>query len=373
MKTLILSCNTGGGHNTAGRALLEELNRRDLPAEMLDALSFGRKHTSRIVSQSYINVASVTPKLFGGIYHLGDFISSSHRKSPVYLANAHYAETLHRYIVENGFDTVLCPHLFPAEALTWARKKLGGTYKFYMVATDYTCIPFTEETEPDAFFIPHADLIPEYEEKGVPRDKLLVTGIPISRRFPEHMEKAAARQALNLSRSAHICLMMTGSMGFGDILPLPEKLCAAEADVQVIVLTGSNAEMRKRLAERYGSSGRVIALPFTDRVADYMAACDVMLSKPGGLTSTEAAALNVPLIHTDPIPGCETRNAAFFQEHGMSLRAVGTEEIAQTAASLLYNAPLQQAMIQAQAKTINAYAARDAIDLALERCTSPGV
>ena len=118
MKTLILSCNTGGGHNTAGRALLEELNRRDLPAEMLDALSFGRKHTSRIVSQSYINVASVTPKLFGGIYHLGDFISSSHRKSPVYLANAHYAETLHRYIVENGFDTVLCPHLFPAEALT---------------------------------------------------------------------------------------------------------------------------------------------------------------------------------------------------------------------------------------------------------------
>ena len=68
MKTLILSCNTGGGHNTAGRALLEELNRRDLPAEMLDALSFGRKHTSRIVSQSYINVASVTPKLFGGIY-----------------------------------------------------------------------------------------------------------------------------------------------------------------------------------------------------------------------------------------------------------------------------------------------------------------
>ena len=193
MKTLILSCNTGGGHNTAGRALLEELNRRDLPAEMLDALSFGRKHTSRIVSQSYINVASVTPKLFGGIYHLGDFISSSHRKSPVYLANAHYAETLHRYIVENGFDTVLCPHLFPAEALTWARKKLGGTYKFYMVATDYTCIPFTEETEPDAFFIPHADLIPEYEEKGVPRDKLLVTGIPVSRRFPEHMEKAAAR------------------------------------------------------------------------------------------------------------------------------------------------------------------------------------
>ena len=133
------------------------------------------------------------------------------------------------------------------------------------------------------------------------------------------------------------------------------------------------AQMRKRLAERYGSSGRVIALPFTDRVADYMAACDVMLSKPGGLTSTEAAALNVPLIHTDPIPGCETRNAAFFQEHGMSLRAVGTEEIAQTAASLLYNAPLQQAMIQAQAKTINAYAARDAIDLALERCTSPGV
>ena len=108
MKTLILSCNTGGGHNTAGRALLEELNRRDLPAEMLDALSFGRKHTSRIVSQSYISVASVTPKLFGGIYHLGDFISSSHRKSPVYLANAAYAERLNRFLEAQRYTDVVC-------------------------------------------------------------------------------------------------------------------------------------------------------------------------------------------------------------------------------------------------------------------------
>ena len=137
---------------------------------------------------------------------------------------------------------------------------------------------------------------------------------------------------------------MTGSMGFGDILPLPERLCAAGPDVQVLVLTGSNQELKEKLEARFGGSGRVRAVGFTDQVPLYMAASDVLLSKPGGLSSTEAAVFGIPLVHTDPIPGCETRNAAFFQERGMSLRAQGTEEIVQTTVSLMNNGLARQAM-----------------------------
>ncbi len=367
MKALILSCNTGGGHNAAGKALLEELNRRAIPAAMEDALRFGRRRTSQIVSQGYVNIASHTPRIFGGLYRAGDFISSDKWKSPVYFANTRYAAALHDYIVSQGFDTVFCPHLFPAEALTYARKKYGAPYRLYAVATDYTCIPFMEETEPDCFFIPHADLTAEFVQKGIPQDRLKPLGIPVSQRFADHMTKDEARAELGVDKAARVCLMMTGSMGFGDIFPLPERICAAGADVQVIVLVGSNRELKDRLEEKFGGSGRVRAVSFTDQVPLYMAACDVMLTKPGGLTSTEAAVFSVPLIHTDPIPGCETRNAAFFQGHGMSRRALGGQEIVSAATELLFSDSAREAMRAAQRRTINPYAARDIVDCALER------
>lgn len=365
MKTLILSCNTGGGHNAAGKALLEELRMRGLEAEMLDALSFGRKGTSDFISQGYISMASNTPRAFGALYKAGDLISSYKRKSPVYYANARYAKTLDAYIKQQGFDVVMCPHLFPAQALTYARSKFSSTYQVYAVATDYTCIPFMEETDPDAFFIPHQDLVEEYVGKGIAYNKLAPLGIPVSKRFCDRQDKRAARLEMGIPDDARVCLMMTGSMGFGDVFPLPQQLCAADASVQVIVLVGSNQALKQQLDDKFAESGRVRAIGFTDQVPKYMAACDVMLSKPGGLSSTEAAVFSVPLVHTDPIPGCETRNAAFFQQRGMSLRAIGPQEVVSTATTLLFDESTCSAMCEAQNRTINKYAARDIVDYAL--------
>ena len=93
--------------------------------------------------------------------------------SVLYYANMPAARRLAAYIEKNGFDTILMPHLFPAETLTAARKNLGLCVKSYAIATDYTCIPFWEETEPDYFFIPHEDLKEEFISKGIPKEKLI--------------------------------------------------------------------------------------------------------------------------------------------------------------------------------------------------------
>ncbi len=147
MKALILSCNTGQGHNTAGKALLEALTRRGIPAEMHDALAFGGRRASVVVSGGYVKMTQLRPAMFGRLYRAGELISSPRFKSPVYYANALYAGQLMRFIQDNGFDTVLCPHLFPAEALTWLRRRHGLKARVYGVATDYTCTPFWEETD----------------------------------------------------------------------------------------------------------------------------------------------------------------------------------------------------------------------------------
>ena len=367
IKALILSCNTGGGHNTAGRALLEALQARGLSCEMRDTLAFAGRNTSRTVSGSYIKITQYVPGLFGTMYHAGDFISSAKRHSPVYFANTLYAKALGDYVTKNGYDTVFSPHLFPAEALTYLRGR-GLRVRSYGVATDYTCTPFWEETDVDVFFIPHEDLRAEYEAKGFAPERLVVTGIPVSRRFADKTPQAAARAKLGLKREGALFLLMTGSMGFGDVPELVDDLLRlADPAARVLVLTGNNPRLMDTLAARYGDEPRVRAIGFTREVALYMDACDVLLTKPGGLSSTEAAVKNVPTVHTAPIPGCETENARFFGDRGASVAATDAEDAARAAVRLAADPAACEAMLACQRAVVNPRAADDILDYALRR------
>lgn len=362
MKVLILSCNTGGGHNTAGRAVKEELDARGIPCEMKDALSFGAEKTSRIVSGGYVTIAKQAPHVFGYIYQAGDTVSSWKIRSPVYFANTLYAKKLYQYIMDHDYDTIVCPHLFPAEALTYIRAKFHPSFRCYAVATDYVCIPFWEETKMDAYFIPHPDLIEEFAQKGIPREKLVVTGIPVSSSFLPKLSRTEARACLGLNQEKKIYLVMTGSMGFGDTSALVEKMVSdPEQDYFSVVLTGNNDKLKSELDAAF-SKEKVLAVPFTNQVALYMDACDVLLTKPGGLSSTEAAVKNVPFVHTAPIPGCETKNASFFSSRKMSFFAPDLNASAAMAAELMENPEKQRMMIEAQQKNINGRAAADICD-----------
>lgn len=259
-----------------------------------------------------------------GAYRAGRAITSARRKSPVYYANALYAEKLYHYIVDNGYDTVVMPHLFPAEALTYMLRKheCRPDIHTYFVGTDYTCIPFTEETEADYYFIAHEDLVEEYVKKGISREKLIPTGIPVSDRFRSLPSRKEARKTLGMAAEGHCILIMTGSMGYGKIESLVQALvlCMDETD-HVYIMGGSNEKLKARLREVYQGDERVQVLDYTNKTADYLAASDLLFTKPGGLTSTEAAVAGIPLAHTRPIPGCEDCNQAFYNGHGISISA----------------------------------------------------
>ena len=173
MKVLILSCNTGGGHNAAASALKESLNFYHHEAEVLDLMSLGRKHTSALVGGAYVKLVSVFPAGFGALYQLGELVRKFPWKSPVYYANARLGNALADYIDQNHFNAVVTTHLYPAETLTWMKQKGRLTIPCVAVATDYACIPFWEETNCDYYVVPHKDLIPEFASCGIPEEKLL--------------------------------------------------------------------------------------------------------------------------------------------------------------------------------------------------------
>lgn len=363
MKVLMLSCNTGQGHNTAARAVMEELERRGIECEMRDALAFAGELTSKVVSNTYIKMATDAPKVFGKLYQAGDVITNPYVKSPVYAANLTYARKLGRYIRDNGFDAVVTSHVFPAQALSHLSKHEHVDARTYFIATDYTCHPFTDEVEADLYFIAHEKLIGEYVSKGVARERLCPTGIPVSSRFSEHDERAEARRKLGVREEARLYLIMTGSMGFGDISDTVVRLAdgANEQDL-IYVMTGRNEEMKAEIDAMNARDDRISAIPFTMEVPLYMSAADVLLTKPGGLSTTEAAALNIPMVLSAPIPGCETANADFFRKNGLAVCVESGESAAYAALWLANDRAKREEVIKAQQRVVNAHAAKDICD-----------
>ena len=351
MKVLILSCNTGGGHNAAASALKESLNFYHHEAEVLDLMSLGRKHTSALVGGAYVKLVSVFPAGFGALYQLGELVRKFPWKSPVYYANARLGNALADYIVQNHFDAVVTTHLYPAETLTWMKQKGRLTIPCVAVATDYACIPFWEETNCDYYVVPHKDLIPEFASCGIPEEKLLPLGIPVRPAFARPASKEDVRRHLGLPENAPLFLVMSGSMGFGKVHLLAHELVSRlENGEQAVIICGNNKKRMRSLRLQFHKNPNVHIIGFTRHVAHLLAAADVLFTKPGGLSSTEAAVRRVPLVHTDPIPGCETKNRAFFVSRGMSVTGAHQKELAEAGISLARDDVRQIAMRDAQRK-----------------------
>lgn len=372
MKILILSCNTGEGHNSAARAITEQLTLAGIESETVDALSFLSPQWSRLVCSIHSLLYRKAPGLFGKSYHMEEAKSQRAQQHPktksiAYLANSTYASKLYHYIEERGYSTILAIHVFAAEALTWILRKYRPRWNTYFVATDYTCSPFVNETELDYYFIPCDCLRDEFTEKGVPAEKLVATGIPVSLPFTARGSREEARQALDLPAGSPVVLIMSGSFGCGPLAELTGSLLdRMPAGARVVALCGRNAAALEHLKTSFPGDARVIPVPFTRQVPQYMDACDVLITKAGGLTTTEAAAKGVPLVHMNAVPGCETYNLELFTREGLSRTAPDSDGLAQVTAELLNNPAARETMIAAQHRLINSNAARDMVHFVLE-------
>ena len=362
MKILILSCNTGEGHHSAALALQEVLEEQQVSNEIIDPVSFAGDTASEKICDIYNSMIQNNPKAFGFIYHMGEAYNQTFKHSPVYFANSLYVKKLLSYIQSNGFDAVICTHLYGMEAMTAIQKKLNVHIPSYGVLTDYTYIPFFSDTKLDGYFIPHSDLKQDLIQKGFTDTMLSPTGIPTSKRFRNHISKEIARNLLMIPQNKKIYLIMTGGVGCGNISAICDGLLKNEMDDFVAyILAGKNHTLQENLNKIYQNDRRIQCVGFTHKVNEYMNAADVLITKPGGLSSTEAAVANIPLIHYITIPGCETSNAIFFASHGMSWKTENPHEAAKLAVKLVHDENAVQNMCQRQASEINPHAAQEII------------
>ena len=356
MKILVLSCSTGGGHNACGHYIEEEFKKNHILCDFADYFDIlGPKAKDRS-EKIYLTSTKYNGSIFKLAYKLGEAYSKTGMTSPVYGLNKLGKNKLYSYIRKNHYDLIISSHLFPAMAVTTLKKE-GKDIKLINVATDYHVIPFWEETKPDYFVIPHITLKEDFVKKGFKREILLDFGIPVSSTFHK------IKNNLNLPTDKEIVLITSGSMGFGKMKLIVKTLLEYIPYVYVIAICGNNKELYSELKKI--TNPNLIVRGYVDNINEYIGASSIVLTKPGGLTSTEVGIIRKPMIHLMPIPGVENYNAEFFEKNGLSLVSNNMEEVKVNTIKLLGDKNRQKIMVENQAKIINQNAAKDLVNFVL--------
>ena len=367
MRVLILTCNTGGGHNAVAAALAESFRRLGVSSDTADGLSFISQKASRFVSKWHTRFYRRYPKLYkAGYMSAENDAESNDRDNPVYRYMARGARRLGRAIQDGGYDAVVCVHVIPAMMMTELRRQRETGPVFCFVATDYTCSPTVGGCTPDICVIPHEELAEEFVSCGIVRETLLAAGIPVRAVFRERGDRAAARSELALLPEGRHIVLMSGSIGCGPMADIAAELeKRMERGDFASILCGSNRQMLYALRRR--GFRRVEAVGFTNRVHRYMDSADVLVSKPGGISITEASTRGTPLLLADMVGGCETRNQEFFHAHGWA-ETCQPEDMADAALALLDRPERRQALVAQQHRDFDGLAADRVAQAVYDRC-----
>ena len=225
MRLLILSCNTGEGHNSAAKAIREYFLSNNDECDIKDALAFWSPEKSKLISKGHVLIYRKFPKLFGVSYRFEEnHPPKDGDESLIYELVIKGCNSLYEFLQTEKYDAVVCTHVFSAMMMTELKKRRKINIRSYFVATDYTCSPGVNQTAMDAYFIPHKKLIKEFADNGLPMSRIIPSGIPVRRDFYNKTEPQKAKRTLSLPQDKRVALLMCGSMGCGPIKDLAELL-----------------------------------------------------------------------------------------------------------------------------------------------------
>ena len=325
MKALLLSITAGQGHHATAEAIENGFKQIGVESKFIDAYEYIEPRLKRAVSTAYSFNAAYNKRVYSLAY--GISVKKTSRVSKYSLPkimNSLMANELRKCILEEKPDVIVCTHIFPATMINILLERDKLDVLTVAVLTDFTLHPFWEEIGLIDYYVTPSELI-EYQiiKKGLDPNKQLPFGIPIKAKFNERMPKAEAKKLLGLDPDKHTILLMSGSMGYGKIDKSIEELDGLPFDFQTIVVCGNNKRQLRKI-KSVSKKKRFDVYGYVDNVDVMMDAADCIITKPGGITSSEAISKGLPMIMSNPIPGQEDRNVDFMLNNGLALYASKT-------------------------------------------------
>lgn len=326
MRVLILSVTAGYGHHATAKAIGEQLKNQGANVYTLDVYEYMSSLLKKTIDKGYLFSSKHMQTLYRLVYQLAENDGQSYFSSAPSIINVINALGASKFAkVLSGYqpDVILCTHVFAAQMVDELKKRrLLDDIKTIGIVTDYTLHPYWEDVPRVQYIVTASELL-TYRciKRGIPENRILPFGIPVHPKFNSSISRAAAAAELGIDPNLPTILLMGGSMGYADNVKNMEKIVSIGIALQLLIVCGNNEKQFlrvKRFCSSYSGNCTIKPYPFVNNVDVMMSASDCIISKPGGLTVSEALAKNLPMLLVDPIPGHEERNVDFLVNNGMA-------------------------------------------------------
>lgn len=362
LRVMVLNVDVGAGHRRAGEALCQAMAtlRPDTQFRTVEALEYLGAGGGKLARDLYLGVQRSVPDLWGAIYEQRELFDLFRPLSR--LVDGLRAESLLPVALRFNPHLMLATH--PLACGLGAALRRGGELVAPLAAvlTDLDGHPAWVVEGVDLYLASTAEAARQLRRHGAPADTVVDSGIPLRQAFSNVERNAqAVRATLGLPKERFTVLLLGGGLGLGPILETAEALVGIEGPLQLVLIAGANQELEqggRRLAQR--SPGRLHVTGLVENMADYMAAADLAVGKPGGMTCAELLALGIPLLALRPLAGQEEANCSVLVQAGAAVRVDDAGETGVALQGLLRHPPRLQAMRLAAARLGRPGAARTA-------------
>jgi processive 1,2-diacylglycerol beta-glucosyltransferase len=329
-RVLLLSASAGAGHVRAAQALekafqeIGEASGEQREVQHLDVLNYTNKVFRNLYSKAYIDLVNKMPEVPGWFYDKLDKPWKNERRRLA--LDKLNTRPLVKLLRQYQPDLIVCTHFLPAEIVSWLRAKERLTSRQVIVVTDFDVHAMWLVHHYEHYFVAIDEARVYLEALGIPAEKITVSGIPIDPVFAQLKDKQKLRTKHGLSADRTTILLSAGGFGVGSVDALIAALMPLQHRAQIVAICGRNDELKERLsreASQLKPDATVLVKPFgyTTEMDELMTASDLVLGKPGGLTTCEALAKGLVFVIVNPIPGQEERNSDHLLEAGVGIRS----------------------------------------------------
>lgn len=325
-KIIIFYASYGGGHLSAAKSIETYFknNYQNIDIKLIDCMKYINKTIEKISTAAYREMAKKVPWAWGKIYSDSQKGPLAHISSR---ANAIMAVKLLKLLKQENPDLIISTHPFGSQMCGYLKRKGKINSEIATILTDFKSHDqwLVENNYINYFFVSNNNMKYELMNRNIPEQKIFVTGIPVSEKFLKNYNKKEILNQLNFSENKKTVLFFAGGefgLGKSKTLEIFEKLVSNFENIQIIAISGKNETMKNnfiKITNEYKRNHSVTILEFTDKVAEFMSISTLVITKPGGLTSTEALTSNLPMLIINPIPGQEEENAEFLEENKVAI------------------------------------------------------
>ena len=352
MRILIATITAGGGHIAAASALEEawRASRPDDVVERIDLLKFFSPLHRKIHSDGYLQLVERAPELWGMVFAKTDNPKVARTMNKLKrLFPSSSRQKFERHVKHFKPDVVLCTHYLPLELLGHRKKKDDCLAPMTVsVITDFEAHALWMDACVDLYCVAAEETKARLVARGAAAENIVATGIPIAAKFTTKVDPKAVRKQYGLRDDMRVMLVLSGGFGMGPVAEILEQLDKVPAEFQTVVVTGRNEDLRRDLAA-VDRKHPTHVLGFASNMHELMAISDLVITKPGGLTSSEALAMGKPLFILNPIPGQEAANSDFLLERGAAGKVNRVEDLPYRIEQLLGSKKLTQMAAAAKA------------------------